>query len=392
MRHSLTALRARHRRFLLGLTIGFLASLGAATAMSLGYFFDFQAKALGAYFWWRGQARAPEIVLVTVDDAAFQRLNERQPLPRRYLAAVVRGLRKSGARLIVLDIDLRRPTAPADDRALAAAIRGIPSDPAGPVVVARTLTAKRAQDGETRYRLTPLYDAALETASGFAEVAKDDDGFFRRVPLVVPLENGGVAGSLALVALARLGGLDRETVARQLAGPEPIELLLPTWNEARAEMLAASPLRFSRDDDWKINFIGPAGSFLTIGSDAVYALGVSKEPAAQDNPFRDRIAIVGASFAESRDAFPTPRGVMYGVEIHANILHTLLSRTQIQPFAWGPSLMLQFFLCIVISWLFAVTGPNRALGISFVIAVLILVGVNFWGAGRGAYWYDFLTP
>jgi hypothetical protein len=39
-----------------------------------------------------------------------------------------------------------------------------------------------------------------------------------------------------------------------------------------------------------------------------------------------------------------------------------------------------------------VTGPNRALGVSLVIAVLILVGANFWGAARGAYWYDFLTP
>ncbi|MBP1775615.1 MAG: adenylate/guanylate cyclase with Chase sensor [candidate division NC10 bacterium] len=392
MRRSPTPLRARHRRFLLGLAIGFVASLGAATAVSLGYFFDFQAKALGAYFWWRGQTRAPEIVLVAVDDAAFQRLNERQPLPRRYLAAVVRGLRKSGARLIVLDMDLRRPTVPADDRALAAAIRGVPADPAGPVVAARTLSTKRTQDGEIRYRLTPLYDATLEAASGFAEVAKDDDGFFRRIPLAVPLEHGGVAGSLALVALARLGGLDRETLARQLAGPEPIELLLPTWDEPRGDMRGPSPLRFSRDDDWKINFIGPAGSFLTIGSEAVYALGASKQPAAEDNPFRNRIVLIGASFTASRDAFPTPRGVMHGVEIHANILHTLLSRTQIQPFAWGPSLSLQFLLCIAISWLFAVTGPNRALGVSLVIAVLILVGANFWGAARGAYWYDFLTP
>jgi len=392
MRLSLTALRTWHRRFLLGLAIGFLASLGTMTAMSLGYFFDFQAKALGAFFWLRGQARAPEIVLVAIDDTAFRRLNERQPLSRRYLAAVVRGLRKSGARLIVLDLDLRRPTVPADDRALAAAIRGVSADPAGPVVVARTLSVQRTQDGETRYRLTPLYDATLEATSGFAEVATDDDGFFRRIPLTVPLENGGIAGSLALVALARLGGLDRETFARQLAGPEPIELLLPTWDEARGEMRGVSPLRFSRDDDWKINFIGPAGSFLTIGSDAVYALGVSKQPGAQDNPFRDRIAVVGASFVESRDAFPTPRGLMYGMEIHANILHTLLSRTQIRPFAWGPSLVLQFLLCIVISWLFAVTGANRALGISLLIGVLILLGANFWGSARGAYWYDFLTP
>jgi class 3 adenylate cyclase/CHASE2 domain-containing sensor protein len=392
MRLSLTALRAQHRRFLLGLAVGFVASLAAAIAMSRGYFFDNQAKALDVFFWLRGQTRAPEIVLVAIDDTAFQRMNERQPLSRAYLAAVVRGLRKSGARLIVMDIDLRRSTVPAEDRALASAIRGGTGDSAGPVVVARTLRGKSTQDGETRYHLASLYDATLEAASGFAEVPRDDDGFFRRIPLTVPLENGGVAGSLALVALARLGGLGPEPFARQLAGPEPIELSLPAWDEARGERREVSPLRFFRDDDWKINFVGPAGSFLTIGSEAAYPLGVSKQPAAHDNPFRDRIVLIGASFTESRDAFPTPRGLMYGLEIHANILHTLLSRSQIQPIAWGPSLLLQFVLCVAIAWLFAITEANKALIISIAIAGLILFGVNFLGLARGAFWYDFLTP
>ena len=392
MRLSLTALRARHRRFLLGLAVGFVASLGAATAMSRGYFFDNQAKALDVFFWLRGQTRAPEIVLVAIDDTAFQRMNERQPLSRSYLAAVIRGLRKSGARMIVMDIDLRRSTVPAEDRALAAAIRGAAGNPAGPVVVARTLRSRRTQDGEIRYRLASLYDATLEPTSGFAEVPRDDDGLFRRIPLTVPLENGGVAGSLALVALARLGGVGPEPLARQLAGPEPVELLLPAWDEARGEPRELSPLRFFREDDWKINFVGPSGSFLTIGSEAVYPLGVSNQPAAHDNPFRDRIVLIGASFTESRDAFPTPRGLMYGLEIHANILHTLLSRSQIQPIAWGPSLLLQFVLCVAIAGLFAITGANKALVISMVVAGLILFGVNFLGLARGPFWYDFLTP
>jgi adenylate cyclase len=80
------------------------------------------------------------------------------------------------------------------------------------------------------------------------------------------------------------------------------------------------------------------------------------------------------------------------LEIHANILHTLLTRGQIQPIAWGPSLLLQLLLCVAISWLFAVIGANKALVISIAIAGLILVGANFVGLAQGAYWYDFLTP
>jgi adenylate cyclase len=385
-------LRSRHRRFLLGLTLGFLASALVALIASLGYFSGYMGKALELYLWAQGRARATEIILVAIDDAAFSGLNERQPIPREYLAAVIRGLRKSGARLIGLDVDLRRPTNPADDRDLVTAIRGTSSNPAVPVVVARTLTAVPAPGGEVRFRPRQLYDFALEADSGFAEVPKDDDGFFRRIPLAIPLPDGGFLPSLSLTLLARLGGQDATTLARRLAGPEPIVLSLPKWDEGRGRLTPEAPLRFFLDDDWKINFIGGSGSFLTFGSDIVHQLGISDQEVAQDNPFHDRIVLVGATFQEARDVFPTPRGLMPGVEIHANILHTLLTRSQIQPVAWGTSLLLQFVLCLLLSALFAVARPNRALLIALAAAALVTGGLSIWAVARGAYWFDFLTP
>jgi adenylate cyclase len=389
MRSRLPRLRAWHRRFLLGLALGFLASAVVATFTSLGYFSGYQGKALDLYFWIQGRVRAPEIVLVAIDDAAFRRLNERQPLPRDYLAGVVRALRKSGARVIGLDIDLRQPTTLADDRALVDAVRG---DRGAPVVMARTLQAVPAPDGELRFRPTRLYDSALEEVSGFADVPKDDDGFFRRIPLVVPLTTGERFPSLSLALLARLAGEDPATLGRRLAGPEPIELSLPEWDEARGRARGTAPLRFFRDDDWKINFVGPSGSFLTFGSEAIYPLGVSTNPVAQDNPFRDRIVLVGVTFTESRDSFPTPHGIMQGVEIHANILHTLLTRRQIQPIAWGPSLLLQFVLCLAISALFALVRPIRALILSVGIAALVVASLVALSIRLGTYWFDILTP
>ena len=64
-----------------------------------------------------------------------------------------------------------------------------------------------------------------------------------------------------LCALARLGRVDPEALVRQLARSEPIDLLLPTWDEERGESDEMSPLRFFRDEDWKINFVGPAEAF-----------------------------------------------------------------------------------------------------------------------------------
>ena len=77
-----------------------------------------------------------------------------------------------------------------------------------PVVVARTLRVIRKAGQDPQYELRPLYNPALETASGFSEVPKDDDGLFRRIPLAVADAKGNVTGSLALVALAQLGGMD----------------------------------------------------------------------------------------------------------------------------------------------------------------------------------------
>jgi adenylate cyclase len=392
MRFRLPTLRSRHRRFLLGLVLGFLASGVVATVTSLGYFSGYQGKALDLYFWIQGRARAPEIVLVAIDDAAFERLNERQPISREYLGGLIRGLRKSGARLIAMDVDLRRPTTPDEDNALIAAIRGAPGERAVPVIVARTLSAEPGAGSEIRFRPRPLYDPALEVDSGFAEVPKDEDGFFRRIPLVVPLPEGGFFPSLALHALTRLGDQGRADVARIPAGAEPIVLSVPSWDEARGRAAGDSPLRFSPDDDWKINFVGPTGSFLTIGSDAVYQLGLSEQEVAQDNPLRDRIVFVGATFAESRDAFPTPHGIMPGLEIHANILHTLLSRSQIQPIAWRTSLLLQLVLCLGLAALFAAMRPNRALLLSLAGAGLVGLAFSAWPAASGTYWFDFLTP
>ncbi len=386
------ALRPRNARFLLGVVLGYIASVAVTTVTSLGYFSGYQGKAVDLYLWVRNQGRAPEIVLVAIDDAAFLGLNEQQPLPREYLAAVIRGLRKSGARLIGLDVDLRRPTVPAEDRALVAALLGEPGDPAGPVVVARTLVAEPLPTGETRYRLRALYDPALEMTSGYAEVARDEDRLLRRLPLTVPLADGGFAPSLALSMLAHLGRLDSVALRRTLAGPEPIVVILPQWDETRGEFRPATPLHFAHDEDWRINFIGPPGSFLTIPSDPIFQLGAPEAMAARDNPFRDKIVLVGATFAESREIAATPRGIMTGVEVHAHILHTLLTRNPLRRVAWGPSLLLQLALCLGLSALFAALRPNLALGVAVLLGGFLALGLGSWTSAHGTYWVDLLTP
>jgi len=60
---------------------------------------------------------------VNIDDAAFQEMGERQPLPRPYLAQLAEFLLESGARVVGFDVQLKKATTPREDGALVAVTR-----------------------------------------------------------------------------------------------------------------------------------------------------------------------------------------------------------------------------------------------------------------------------
>src|SRR5262245_46174014 len=103
--------------------VGRAAAVLVAAAAALGYREWRQVRALDLLQQLQGREPPHDVRLVTIDDTAFAGLGRRQPISRQYLARVVRGLAKSGAAVVGIDITLTTPTTPADDAALAAAIR-----------------------------------------------------------------------------------------------------------------------------------------------------------------------------------------------------------------------------------------------------------------------------
>jgi CHASE2 domain-containing sensor protein len=101
----------------------------------MGYLERLQVATLDLLQRLGAQRFPPEIVTVAIDDAAFAGLGARQPIPRDYLARVVRGLERSGAAAVGLDITLTTPTRPADDATLAQAIREFGRDGVSRVVL-----------------------------------------------------------------------------------------------------------------------------------------------------------------------------------------------------------------------------------------------------------------
>src|SRR5687767_10040765 len=103
--------------------VGIAASLLVTAAAGLGYLQGLQGWALDLVQHLQGQQHPPGIVVVGITDDEFENeLGGRTPTSRAYLAKVVRGLQRAGARSVLLDFDFTSPTEPENDRALAEAI------------------------------------------------------------------------------------------------------------------------------------------------------------------------------------------------------------------------------------------------------------------------------
>jgi adenylate cyclase len=388
----LETLKRRKRRFYKSLILAFSVSLLTSLASYLGYFDRLEAKALDFLFWLRGQQKSPEIVLVQIDDQAFRNLGEKQPLPRAYLAGLIDLIARSGAKVIGMDIELKVPTTRREDEVLVKAIHAAEEKGISKVVPVYVIRPQKEQDGTTLYTHAPFFSSELAVVSGFANAPVEADGFVRQIPLAVKAADGKVLPSFALAALARYAGYDPSRLEAAVNKASNITLLLPEWNKFRGELLP-QPTQFSfeLEDSWKINFAGAQGSFKALPSDPIFQLSKQKLSLAADNPFRGKIVLIGATFGDSRDFFPTPRGLMSGMEIHANVIHTLLSRSQILPLHRLIALSISLTFAVIVSLLLTLLRPS-VVNILSVAAIPVLLIPSYAAFAYLGLWVDFVTP
>lgn len=374
-----------HRTRLLQLWgVGIACSLLVTGASALGYLEFLQARTLDLILHVQGQGFPSEVVIVAIDDAAFESLGRRQPLPRAYLARLLQGLRRCGARVVGLDVALISPTTPADDATLAQVIREFTQDGVSHVVLAETM----APEGG------PLADPTFLRAvvRGSSRVPVDDDGVIRRAAFLVSHAMGPPEPAFSLAIAARLAGMDETGLAQALRTPDG-QLSLPTWRPGGGwDLAGGQPLSIRAGDLWRINFVGPAKSFLTIPSDVVVALADPGTTIAQHNPLRDRIVLVGGTFWESRELYQTPRGLLPGVEIHANLVHMLVTRSFIRPSGWIASLGLQLGVVLLAGVVLLLVPPPAGTCLCSVGALLLGVPASYLAFQGGGYWVDFVLP
>jgi adenylate cyclase len=237
---------------------------------------DSELDTVDARFAVRGDLEPPaDIAIVGVGEQSFDVLGEQWPFPRSLHGEVITQLRRDGARVIAYDVQFTEPSNPPDDQALADAIAR-----AGNVVLATTAVDAR---GGTNVLGGEEVLRSLDARAAHAGLTTDAGRVVRRMSYELErLE------TFAVAAVERARG-------RQVpedAFPDP------AWIDyhGRTNVRRIPFHRVVRGDF-------PPGTF------------------------RDQIVVVGATAPSLQDVHPTSVSgdeFMYGVEIHANAISTLL--------------------------------------------------------------------
>jgi adenylate cyclase len=412
------------------------AALGLGTAgvaWLLGSLLFFRTVELKSYDlrvrWTADPAKARrDIALVAIDDSSIRRLDPtvgRWPWPRLVHATLIDFLARGPARVIVYDVlfterDTRSFkvggedwTGEESDRALAAS-----AAKAANVVFAADVTSDElAQLDRTSIDMLRAgqpfeADAAFESRPGvilpYDELTKaaaavghnlmilDPDGpvrwtapFVRVGPIGVP--SLGVAAALQSLRLGPTA-VRRDGATLRVGGADAplLEASIPSFD---------GPSTLARR--MLVRFTGPVveKGKTTYEDFSFYDLFYSEQqllagqkPTVDPALFRDKIVVIGTTAAGLSDLFTVPFAVgkMPGMQVHANVVDNLLSRSFMQPVHPVVGVLILVLCALVIGICGVLTNVWRTIAVATTLLVLLGAG-SLALAGRGA-WMETTRP
>jgi adenylate cyclase len=298
------------------------------------------------------------VVIVEISEESFKSLPEKWPWPRSYYAHLIRNLKMAGARAVGIDLILGKSTFnEKDDEELRLAIRE-----AGNVVI-----AGKVPQHESSYDIVTVNESYgnsffnVDSCLGAVNVLNDADGVLRRyrpmwgtnTPLLIP--------AFAFAVLDKYYSLPALSI---------VENYSDHFVFIHAEIPKYDATTFL------INFYGPSGSFRRVNfadviddetlttTEEADTTGVNAEINTFSDPeigiladgtFKDKIVIVGSMAPEEHDLFPVAfaRGqqpgdnLMYGVEIHANVIENVLRNQFLRKQSAATEILLIILLTVV---------------------------------------------
>lgn len=318
-------------------------------------------------YWLRGAATPdPRICIVAIDNPSIRELGL-FPWPRRRHAQLIDTLTAAGAQSIAFDLFFseRDPDHPDDD-----AVLGQSASASGRVVFA--VMFNRSPDGQPTDPILPVPDLQRDNVGvGLVNIFPEKDGATRRAPLWVG-HNDALIPSFALAAWSAAEGKPPE---EWVAHARPPVDGRSAWNEAcinytywRDNERARSPFPYYSYSDVLAGRVAPS-------------------------TFAGRIVLVGATAPGLYDAKSAPGApVIYGIEIHANVLNNILRNNFLKARATsGPLLWVLVSVFAVAAWLLMSRSSSFVGGAS---AVAVFVGYFYVChlAFRHDVWMPYAAP
>jgi adenylate cyclase len=330
------------------LLVGLAAAAIIAALMVSGLLERTELATLDTLFELRGpRPPAAPIVIVAIDEDSFDEMNMAWPFPRVLHGRLIEALNRGRPLAIGFDVLFPEPSlfGPADDAALGAAIAR-----AGNVVLGAAITTV----AESFYVKTDLNAPLPIIRKGAAAVGpvdhvKDRDAHIRRSPLRHELGDETLdAWDVQLYRLAKAAGLPAADL------PPAGEIV--------------------------INYRGGPGTFPWVPYHRVLN---GEFPPEQ---FRGKLVLVGPTSPILQDLHSAPFAearTMPGVEVHANVLDTLIRGDWIRPIPRWISVVVAVVLAFGSAWTVGQVRALRALvvvGLAWLmVAAWAFVAFTFWG-------------
>lgn len=335
------------------IAVSFLGLLEPAEQWGLNVLFDVRGP----------QPPQAPIVIVSIGEDSFDELNLAWPWPRALHAQFLDIVSQAHPAAIGFDVVFAEPSirGDEDDKTLADAIGR-----AGNVILGAAITDVQGNPyqgvAQSKTDLNPPIKILRKQAAGYGFVnpVSDNDAFVRSIELRRTFDNDAIENK------------------------ELLSFDLSIYLHAVKTGLKAEP---SRARGFLINYRGGPQTFETVPYYRVLNGEVPPET------FADKIVLVGATSPILHDVFPTPfapHGDMPGVEIHANVLETLIQGIPISRAPWSVVAIL-----IVVGSILAVWVTNRFRPLNALALVLAMGGgycaVVLGLFVKGRVWLDVVT-
>ncbi len=339
---------------------------------------------------------------IDIDENTYRTWDEPFFTPRDKLLRLIRFATEGGAEAVVVDVDLSKPSG--DDADLVAYLENYRGTKRPPLVMVRTFYPPSEFTHGNRHEIRPSILDAIQPGNRVVQAQplfrlSHYDGEVRHWYL---LETGCLEGKPKVLPSVQLA-LDATLSATP--GDRPLERigkLAPHDCEeiGHAKHGHRPQLRYGqRYIDLSHNPVGerliytlPWKRGAASDLDTIPARRITEAayPPAADL-IRDRIVVIGASFADSRDIYPTPLGEMPGALIILNAIKSLHLFGQIEaPPAWV-KWGIELLLILLMAWAFARFDSLKGTLLTGLVIILTLLPVSFYFFKYGL-WVDFALP